>query len=158
MTTKCTKPDGSDTGKSFVFSVEFLSPCEPMLLDEFNTVFASPAHIQDVWQETMYLSWSDMLISVPDVALCGLVQFAIKNQDESEIDSLVFSKIFNTEIGAKNMLAIQTDDYTKAGRYYLRVEATYIDLNNVKSEKDFSIDITNTCGTKAPAASSEQSG
>ena len=106
----------------------------------------------------MYLSWSDMLISVHDAALCGPVQFTIKNQDGSEIDPLVFTKIFITDIGATNTLAIQTDDYTKAGTYYLRVEAAYIDLNNVKSEKDFTIDITNTCGTDATAASSEQSG
>ena len=106
----------------------------------------------------MNLSWSDMLISVPDVTLCGPVQFTIKNQDGSEIDPLVFTKNFIADIGATNTLAIQTDDYTKAGTYYLRVEAAYIDLNNVKSEKDFSIDITNTCGTDATAASSEQSG
>lgn len=85
---------------------------------------------------------------------CGTVEFAIVNQDESAIDSSVFTATLSAVSGSTQTLSTFTQDSLKATTYNLRVKAWFTNYNTNIVSKDFTIVIQDTCESPTLTAAS----
>ena len=79
-----------------------------------------------MWQPATTLEWDDTKLTFAYSGIdCGVAQFAIVNQDDSAIDSAVFTATLPVSAGATQKLVYQTNNSAKAKTYNLRVKAWY---------------------------------
>ena len=104
-------------------------------MDQYSTIFSSPALVYRVHDSVQQIAWTDAIVS-QSLSSCGPLTYTFTSSG-LPLDPNVFT------VPVSKRILVETSDELQAGTHNIQLDVTYTNWSNPKGTKHFTIEVIN---------------